>query len=232
MALVKYGAGIIQMSGSIAGNTFARNAYGNYVRSRTKGVNPNSAMQQSIRNAMAQLTARWSSTLTAAQRSAWNTYAEALNWLNRLGEEIALTGFNHYIRSNLARLYAGLEIVDDGPATLALPDADAEFDVAYSEASGEVTVTFDDERAWCDVTGAGLSVFIGSPVNETRNYFDGPWKFAGLIAGDDSTAPTSGATITVPWSFAEDHKMFAYGRILKGDGRVSSPFRASATAAA
>ncbi|GAI58374.1 unnamed protein product, partial [marine sediment metagenome] len=39
MALVKYGGGITQMSGSIAGNTFARNRYGNYVRSRTKPIN-------------------------------------------------------------------------------------------------------------------------------------------------------------------------------------------------
>ncbi|GAH28464.1 unnamed protein product, partial [marine sediment metagenome] len=38
MALVKYGAGIIQMSGSIAGDVHARNRFGNYIRPRTKPV--------------------------------------------------------------------------------------------------------------------------------------------------------------------------------------------------
>ncbi|GAH13494.1 unnamed protein product, partial [marine sediment metagenome] len=49
MSLVKYGGGIVQMSGSIAGNTFARNRYGNYVRARTKPINPNSDRQVVVR---------------------------------------------------------------------------------------------------------------------------------------------------------------------------------------
>ncbi|GAH50296.1 unnamed protein product, partial [marine sediment metagenome] len=48
MALVKLGGGIVQISGSIAGNTFARNRFGNYMRSRTKPVNPNSTRQTDI----------------------------------------------------------------------------------------------------------------------------------------------------------------------------------------
>ena len=31
MALIKYGGGIVHASGSLAGNTFARNKYGNYM---------------------------------------------------------------------------------------------------------------------------------------------------------------------------------------------------------
>ncbi len=76
MALVKYGGGIVQMSGSIGGDTFARNRYGNYVRARTKPVNPNTTLQQAVRASMSFLTNRWAQTLDAAQRTAWNPYAQ------------------------------------------------------------------------------------------------------------------------------------------------------------
>ncbi|GAI01350.1 unnamed protein product, partial [marine sediment metagenome] len=45
MALIKYGGGIVQISGSIAGTVFARNKMGNYARPRTKPVNPRTARQ-------------------------------------------------------------------------------------------------------------------------------------------------------------------------------------------
>jgi len=111
MALVKYGGGIIQMSGSIAGNTYARNRYGNYARARTKPVNPNSAQQQVIRGAMQELTTRWAQTLTALQRAAWNLYGTNVAMLNKLGETIKLSGFNHYLRSNIPRVQIGTGMV-------------------------------------------------------------------------------------------------------------------------
>ncbi|GAH66828.1 unnamed protein product, partial [marine sediment metagenome] len=121
-ALVKYGGGIIQMSGSIAGNTHARNRYGNYVRARTKPVNPNSARQIKIRAVIAELTERWLNTLTDNQRTAWATYAAAIAMKNKLGETIHLSGFNHYIRSNAGYLDAVAQYFDDGPEELTLPD--------------------------------------------------------------------------------------------------------------
>jgi hypothetical protein len=99
-ALVKMGGGIVGMSGSIAGNTFARNRSGNYVRARTKPVNTNTQAQQDIRGVMSYLTNYWSVTLSTAERTGWATYANAIAMKNRLGESIYLTGFNHFIRSN------------------------------------------------------------------------------------------------------------------------------------
>jgi len=103
MALVKFGGGVVQMSGSIAGDTFARNRYGNYCRARTKPTNPNTSRQQDVRASLAFLTDRWSNTLTALQRAAWNLYGDSVAMTNRLGETTKLTGFNHYIRSNIER---------------------------------------------------------------------------------------------------------------------------------
>ena len=102
MALVKYGGGIVQASGSIAGTTHARNRFGNYVRARTKPVNPNSASQGAVRTALSYLAMIWASLLTAAERTSWNTYAAAVAIKNRLGETVYGTGFNHFIGWNSA----------------------------------------------------------------------------------------------------------------------------------
>jgi len=93
MALIKFGGGVVQMSGSIAGNTYARNRYGNYVRARTKPVNPKTDRQSVIRTAMQLLTTRWAQTLTAAQRTAWNLYASNVNMTNFTGD-----GHSHTMR--------------------------------------------------------------------------------------------------------------------------------------
>ncbi|MCJ7602246.1 MAG: hypothetical protein MUO63_12215, partial [Desulfobulbaceae bacterium] len=134
MALVKFGAGVVQMSGSIGGTTFARNSSGNYARARTTGVNPQSTPQEKVRAVMAYLTDRWLETVTAVQRAAWGDYASAVAMKNRLGESIHLSGFNQYIRSNAALLYADKTVVDAAPTTMSLPDMDPTMSFVADEA--------------------------------------------------------------------------------------------------
>ena len=122
MAQVKYGGGIIQMSGSIAGNTFARNRFGNYVRARTKPVNPNSDRQVAARARVSFLSEYWASDLSAVNRGLWDTYAAAVAMKNKLGESIKLTGFNHFIRTNAVRMGVALPVLEPGPTILSLPE--------------------------------------------------------------------------------------------------------------
>lgn len=228
MALVKYGGGIIGMSGKIAGNVFAKNRYGNYVRSWSNPVNPNSAKQVAVRAAVAYLSQYWKSGLTAAQRVAWATYAASVAMKNRLGESVFLTGFNHFIRSNSIIQQMGEDIIPAGPTELSLPEQDATLAMVGSEASGELSMTFDSTRDWASENGAFMAIYMGQPQNATRNFFDGPWNYAGKIEGDSTTPPTSPAVMTAPFTITEGQKAWAYARIVRADGRVSSPFRCDA----
>jgi len=224
VALVKYGGGIIQMSGSMAGNTFARNRYGNYVRSKTVPVNPNTTRQQVVRSIIADLVVEWSQTLTAAQRTAWNLYADSVEMLNKLGESIKLSGFNHFCRSNAAIVQAGLTYVAGGPTIFELPEADPTFAVAISAGSQQVSVTFDDGADWAKEVGGGLLISVGSPQNPHVNFFAGPYRYAGKVAGAASP-PSSPATIAVPFVCTADQRVWVRARIVRADGRLSSPFR-------
>ena len=227
MALVKYGGGIIQMSGSIAGNTFARNRYGNYVRARTVPVNPNSVGQQQVRAALGELTARWSQTLTNVQRVAWNLYGSSVEMLNRLGETVHLTGFNHYIRSNLALNRSGYPVVDDGPTIFELPAADPLLSATGSEATQQITTVYDDTMDWDTEDNGHLWIYMGTPQNPQRNFFDGPWRLMSLVSGALGVPTASPNVGAVPFAMAEGQRVWIYARIQRADGRLSEKFRAN-----
>ena len=228
-ALVRYGGGITQASGSIGGQTHARNRFGNYIRARTKPVNPNSVGQQKIRVIIADLAEQWSGVLTDGNRAAWAAYAAAVAMTNRLGEVIYLTGFNHFIRSNSLRAFAGnLGQINQGPATLSLPDTDPTFSV---DATSDQTcdITYDDTMLWCDEDGAQLSIFAGQPQLATRNFFDGPWKYMCRVLGSSIAAPTSPLEgVATPWSPQAGQKMWFYARLQRADGRLTNKFYAPA----
>ncbi|TES91564.1 MAG: hypothetical protein E3J94_03660 [Desulfobacteraceae bacterium] len=227
MALIKYGGGIVQMSGSIAGTTHARNRYGNYARARTKPVNPKSTNQVLVRSIMAELTTRWSQTLSAAQRTAWNLYGSSVPMKNKLGEVIRLTGFNHYIRSNHWFSRMGRTLVDDGPIIFELPAMDPTMSCTGSEGTQLVTMTFDDTHAWCSEDDAMLVILQGDPQNPQRNFFNGPWRGRSAKVGDAGvpvTSPLDYASITV---ISELQRVWVKFRILRADGRLSEDFTAN-----
>jgi len=232
MALIKFGGGITEMRGSMAGNVFSRNRSGAYIRARTTPTNPNSVGQQAVRSCLSALTVRWSQTLTAAQRTAWNLYAASVAMTNKLGETMFLSGFNHYIRSNAILLRNGETPVDAGPTIFELPETDPSMLITASEATQQISVAYDDTLAWLDVDGAFLHIFQGAPQNPQRNYFNGPWKYADSEAGDSATPPTTPMTVAAVWPFAELQHLFIYARIQMGDGRLSPPFRANCYGAA
>lgn len=232
MALIRYGGGIVQMSGSIAGDTFARNRYGNYSRARTKPVNPNSSGQQAVRNALAALTTRWAQTLTAGQRTAWNLYGSSVAMQNKLGETIYLTGFNHYIRSNVTYLRIFGATIDDGPVIFELPGQDGTFAITASEATQWISVTHDITMPWTTEDGAAMFIYQGMPQNAQRNFFGGPWRYMANIPGIAAGAAGSPSDHVVDFAIAEGQRQWCYARIIRADGRFSEPFRADTFCAA
>jgi len=227
MAQVKYGGGVVQISGSIAGSVFARNRFGNYIRPRTKPVNPNSAGQVLIRSILAGLAQKWHQVLTPAERIAWATYAAAVAMKNRLGETIYLTGFNHYIRSNSIRQQFGYPTGDAGPTELSLPEKDPTFAVTASVATQMLSITFNASLPWYAVQYSIIAVYMGQPQLATRNFFGGPWKKAGKVLNSDS----SPLDIAAPMTLVLGQKVWVYGRISMGaaDGRLSEPMYAGCT---
>jgi len=222
MALVRFGGGVIQMAGSISGTTFARNSSGNYARARTSPVNPRSALQTARRTTMAYWTEYWHETLSAANRTAWATYAAAVNMKNRLGETIKISGFNHFVRVNTFRATIGQSACPNAPTVLSLPDQDPTFAISASVATQLISVVWDDTLPWGDIAASAMGVFMGRPQLPTRNFFRGPWNYGGSIAGNG----VSPATFTAPFTLVLGQRIWCYARIATGptDSRLSSMF--------
>jgi hypothetical protein len=227
MALIKFGGGITAMSGSIAGNTFARNRFGYYSRARTKPVNPKSSRQSEARSRMMLLAEYWhEAPMSDAERGAWGTYAAAISKKNRLGDPVKLTGFNHFIRSNAARFAAGAALVEAGPTVLSLPEADVTLAASGDSGTQLLTVAFDNSKEWANETGGYLLIEMGRPQLLTRNFFNGPWRIAGAIAGATGSPPTSPQTIVAPFTLTTDQKIWVRANVVRADARMSNKFLA------
>lgn len=231
MASIKFGGGITAMSGSIAGNTFARNRFGYYSRARTKPVNPRSAGQSQMRNLMAYLAEVWHEVLDATMRAQWESYAAAISKKNRLGETIKLTGFQHFIGGNSLRMQNGLALVQDGPDELSLPPKDQTWGVIGSSNSQLLKVTFDPTADWAAEIGGALIVNEGRPQLVTRNFFNGPWRRSGAIYGIVDP-PLTTYDITPVFPLILGQKIWVTGRVVRLDGRISEKFVASCVVAA
>lgn len=232
MALVRYGGGVVQMTGSVGGTTYARNRYGNYARARTKPVNPNSVLQQEVRTVMAYLCERWAETLTAIQRTAWNDYASAVVMKNKLGEAIKLSGFNHYIRSNATLSRRGETLVDAGPTDFTLPEKDPSLSITTEVHEQRFNITFNDTMDWASENGGWLFMLQGKPQNPQRNFFGGPFKGIKDKAGSDGNGPDSPEQSSNLWVVAEGQKVWYQLRIARADGRISEPWTVQSTVVA
>lgn len=223
--LIVLGEIAAQASGSLRGNTFSHNRFGTYVRNRAIPVNPQSARQTTVRTIMAGLTQAWGNDLTQEQRDQWSQYGDNVPVLNRVGATINLTGLNQYVRSNTPRLVAGLPRVDAGPIIFSLPETDETIVSAFTTSDQLQGVTFDDSLDWLNESGAALLVYAGTPVNLTINFFNGPFRFSGAVLGDDTTPPTSPATLDAPFNFQEGQRIYSRYRISLADGRLTNFFR-------
>lgn len=222
--LIKSGI-MTQGSGSLGGITASHNKGGMYLRARAIPTDPASAYQTVMRQYMAQLANLWVNTLTADQRAAWETYAVNVTVPNALGDQINLSGLNHYVRSNLPRLQAGLVRVDDGPVVYNLGDFTTPGSFAGTDTGDLLGFTFDNTDAWANEDDAAMLLLGSRQQNQTINYFKGPYRYAGKVDGDSVAPPTSPASIASAFAIDAGTKVFGLWRVSRADGRLSAPFR-------
>lgn len=225
MALVRLGGGVHDIRGSIGGTVFSKNRSGNYIRARVTPVNPQSQRQNVMRAVTQDLSQRWSNVLTQAQRDEWEVYAAAIVRLNKLGAQIKLTGFNHFMRSNSIRLQSADNTIGDGPAALTLPPADPTFACTVDEAAQQISVAYNAALDWNDQDTGHLYVFMSIPKATGTNFVGGPFRLAGKLDGVNGAPPASPQVLPVPFPVAEDEVIVCRARISEEDGRLSDLFR-------
>ncbi|MEQ8945812.1 MAG: hypothetical protein RIC94_14815 [Phycisphaerales bacterium] len=221
MATIKFNV-IAEARGSINGTTYARNRAGAYARNRSVPVNPGSPRQDVVRAAVGTLAARWRDTLTNGQREAWDVYALDTPRPNKVGDPINVGGLGMYVRGNVPRIQAGLSIVDNGPLLPGVPEVGLVS--INTNAGGAFTVDYDDTLPWTNQNGGALLIYLSANKSPALNFFKGPYRFAGLVAGNATTAPTSPATVAWPFGNAPTagNQIFLRAVVVDQSARLSN----------
>lgn len=210
------------LRGSIGDNTFSHNRGGDYVRRRVSPTNPNSTRQQTMRTLLATLAGLWSTTLTPAQREAWNTWAGNQAKEGPLGNSINWTGINGYISNNTHLLDAGDSRIDDPPVVVA-PTGLLTASVDISAAAvGDVTFTGTPAAA-----NHRLVMFMGLPQSGAAE----PNFKQTRIVGYSAAAQASPWASSLPFTVQVGQKVVFFVAIMDDDtGLFSSFLRAVDTA--
>lgn len=145
MAIVKFGATVVGIRGTIGGITYSASKAGPYVRGWSVGANPRATKQMTQRAYLSNQCAAWRA-LTGAQRTTWINYAAApaQALTNSLGETYYASGFNWFTTCNTRLTRMGLANVVNAPV-VARPAAPTGivllFYVTGSTTSGRVNWT-------------------------------------------------------------------------------------------
>ena len=179
MAKIKLGALAQDVRGSVAGNTFARNRGGAYVRQKVAPIQPRTARQLAQRAILTEVSQAWR-TLTDAQRQGWTNWADNHPIMDVFGDTLVLSGNGAYSRVNAVRLTAGLAKTATAPAD-ETPVANAASAAAVGS-TGVVTVTF----AAAPATGKLFLVYTTSGKSPGVAFVNSAFRLADVITGNNT----------------------------------------------
>ena len=227
MATIKLGATVSDIRGSIGGTTFSRNGGGAYAKARIKGTNPNTAAQQLVRSIISGMIGFWAA-LTAQVRTDWGVYASQVPFINRLGDSINLSGYNMFCRTKALLELIGGTMPAAAPTTFTLAPSDPSIAITPDASSANASIVFSEALGWNAEVGGYMVCYQGKPQNASKTSYSGQYKYAGKLSGA-ATPLESPQVMALPYTMAAGQKCFMQFRIVRADGRVSSPFRAVGT---
>lgn len=165
MALIKLGGLAQDVRGSLNGNVFSRNRGGAYVRAKVSPVQPITDWNTKSRELFANVSKRWSNTLTDAQRAAWIAFAAVHPYVNVFGDSIILSGIAMYQALNKRLAQIGSSMLDDPPATFAVEPAEFT-DAECTLSGGSLNTASVTTRAL--LTGEGIYILGTLPILGAR----------------------------------------------------------------
>jgi len=190
---------------------------------------PNTQDQLAARDAITNLSAAWSATLTEAQRNSWRKYAHQHPLPDRWGQPRLVNGYCYFVRVN-ARWYRDASAIQWASAPDVAPLHLPLHSVTALAAGDAVTLALPPLNYNPAPPGLILWHQAGKPVAGGVNYFNGPWRYT----EKNTNAPPWSSTpwiITWPWPFDAGQRIFS--RLVAQDltsGALSSPATTSATA--
>lgn len=109
-----------QLSGRQGSTVATHTRYSSFFRNRIMPINPRTAAQTLVRDAMTSFAQNWKA-LTADERDAWAQLAQLVPGRNTQGVSIILSPSTFYVKFNLDRRTVGLARLDTAPPAVEVP---------------------------------------------------------------------------------------------------------------
>lgn len=177
MAVIQTGSIVGDIRGSVGNETYGRNQGGLYVRTRTGPGGEPTAEQIKITDAMALLSAHWSSDLTHQQRADYRSYAAQHPRVDRWGSPRLCNGYTRFIATNFrAAVPVGAINWEDAPTAPALHPPI--FGFTADAATNIVTITPQPTNYPVPTDMTIVFAYFGRPQAPGVNFYASPWFYA------------------------------------------------------
>lgn len=224
MAKVQFGIIVTDVTGSIGGVTFQKNASGSIIRRRSFPASGIPDGKTGIQVALFSLLQTWQG-LTLTQKNTWNIFAGANPKTNKFGQLKKLTGLNWYTSVNFQRRELGLADFTVPPVN-SIPEVVSSLEVTIKLTKLEITLggPFDFGDNSILVWGTQPTTRSTSTVNQLLKKLT--TLTTGPIGTFDITAAWTAAT-GFPW---EPLNLFPTGTIIikvqsvRRSTGITSPF--------
>ena len=181
MALIKWGMMVVDGRGKLGGHVLTKSRNGASVRTKVTPTNPQTSYQQANRAIFGQLSSNWTS-LTEAERKAWNGAVKEFEKTNIFGDLKAPAGRDLYISLNRNILQGGgTEIVVPPTKEGIKPNAITSLD--FDDVAEDITITMQNPIEDNEV----VMVYFTAPMSPGRYNFSGAYRFFQAEARDEIT---------------------------------------------
>jgi hypothetical protein len=212
---------------SIAGNTWSRNRFGPYIRTRAIPINRRTSYQTAVRATFGVLAKNWGGLLSDANRLAWIAFAAANPFNNIFGESRILTGHMYFIKLNARNANLGIAEIDTPPASTLTGTAGKLVLTATFAAGGTLSLT--TVEAGIPI-GSLIAIYATPPLSPGINFVKSKLVYIGnhAIAGTPYNIKALWIAKFGAFPTAAGKKIFVAVQVVSPSGVGSVP---SATAA-
>lgn len=220
MAIVKLGATVVGIRGTVGGITYSANGAGPYCKLWGRGANPRTTKQGVVRSRVGVMPELWRG-LSQGQKDDWNDYAAEpeQELVNALGEGYYTTGYAWFVHCNSALLNMGQATIEEAPV-IAVPAAPEIHFVFYGLNVGVFYMSTQILQHTYDPFNCMLQARAIPASGRSVNY--GGWRQLGVRwarVGDDWSASWTAEHEAI-WGTATDGwRIFLRARDCTDEGR-------------
>jgi len=221
MAIIKIGAPLTGIRGTVNGTTFSANKSGPYAKGWSRGSNPRSNLQSKERGIFGSLNSNWRD-LTDVQRTAWDDYAAATpqELFNSLGEGFFASGFNWFIRINQHRIQTDKSVITAAPTNSRPSQPTITTFIVNETGGGAATITFPGTD-FGPTDQVVVHVFRSNTISRS---VAGKVRFCKFSTGDPGASTNIDIELDDIFGSRElDRRWFIEMRVQDNQGQRSSP---------